>query len=212
MKYPINFLIVFSTLLFCFNITLLLTLKKEREDFQNLNQSNKISCDSLRQLKNSIDVLFLNTSFMFEFQSDKIDKNIVLFDEKENKITLKQLVQNKPKLIFKYSDLNCNVCIDEQINLLKKASEKIGSENIIILANYNSPRELSQFIRMNQINFKVFNLRNTEFTSVDRSLPYYFILDESFSLNLLFIPIKGNTSLSQLYFNKVSEKISKGSL
>jgi hypothetical protein len=162
--------------------------------------------DSLGKLKNRDDVLLLNASLMFEFQSYKIDENVEIYDENEERITLIQLIQKKPKLIFKYSDLNCNVCIDEQINLLKKASEIIGSENIIILANYDSPRDLIQFRRMNQIDFKVLNLRDIEFTAVDKSLPYYFILDESLSLKLLYIPIKGDISLTQQYFEKINKR------
>jgi hypothetical protein len=157
-------------------------------------------------LNNQHDNMFLNFSLIFDSQSENIDSTIVLSDENNNRIFLKQLANKKPRLTFKYSVLNCNVCVDEQLALLKKASEKIGSENIIILANYNSPRDLSQFVRMNQIDFKVFNLHNIEFTAVDKGLPYYFILDESFSLKLLFIPIKGDNSLVQLYFNKVSER------
>lgn len=206
MKDSINILSVGSTLLFCLNIILLLTLKKERKDFQNLNQSLHMTYDSLGKLKNRDDVLLLNASLMFEFQSYKIDENVEIYDENEERITLIQLIQKKPKLIFKYSDLNCNVCIDEQINLLKKASEIIGSENIIILANYDSPRDLIQFRRMNQIDFKVLNLRDIEFTAVDKSLPYYFILDESLSLKLLYIPIKGDISLTQQYFEKINKR------
>lgn len=112
----------------------------------------------------------------------------------------------KPRLIFKYSTLNCNICVEEQVTLLKKASEKIGTENIMIITNYTSPLELSQFLRLNQIDFKVFNLQNMEFTVMDKNLPYYFILDEDFSLKNLFIPVKGDTALSQQYFIKVQER------
>jgi hypothetical protein len=143
---------------------------------------------------------------MCEFQSDRIDSNIVLFDENDNKITLKQLGVKKPKFIFKYSALNCNSCVDEQITLLKRASKKIGSENILIITDYNTPRELSQFVRLNQIDFRILNLRNIKLTTIDNNLPYYFIIDESYSLKQLFIPIKGNVLLTQQYLDKISEK------
>ncbi|MCX6326527.1 MAG: redoxin domain-containing protein [Bacteroidia bacterium] len=206
MKYPINLLRIVSALLFSFNIILLLIIRTERKKYFNLKLSFITCNDSIKQFKDRSNILLLNTSLMFEYQSKRIDGNIIFLNEEDDIISIKQLAMNSPKLIFKYSALNCNVCIDEQISLLKKASKDIGSENIIIITDYDTPRELSQFIRMNQINFRVLNLQNMEFTLIDKSLPYYFILDESFSLKLLFIPIKGDTSLTQQYFNKISER------
>jgi hypothetical protein len=195
---------ILLSLLFILNICLLWFVNTGSKEIFKLNQLLNTSNDSIMNLNIRMNNIFLNFSIMFDYQSFNIDSNTVLLDESDNIVFLKQLVDKKPKLIFKYSTLNCNVCVDEQISLLKEASKKIGSENIIILANYNSPKELSQFARMNQINFKVFNLRNVEFTAIDKGLPYYFILDESISLKLLFIPIKGDTFLTQKYFDKIS--------
>jgi hypothetical protein len=206
MKHTISYFIAASALLLCLNIILLFLNKKERKDYQNLNQSLNIYSDSLSQFKNRNDILVLNTSLIFKFESEKIDENAILFDENGDPITLKQLIQKKPKLIFKYSDLNCNVCVDEQITLLKKVVTKIGSENIIIISNYNSIRELSQFVRMNQLDIKVYNMKDNRFFTIDSNLPYYFVLDESFSLKLLYIPIKGDALTVQQYFNKVGER------
>jgi hypothetical protein len=206
MKYLSKLFSIAIILLVFFNVALLLIIKKERKEYHNLYNSNEIKKDSIKQFKDFNNIFLLNFSLMCEFQSDLLDRNIVLTDENENYIKFNQLTKEKPKLIFKYSALNCNDCVDEQIVLLKKAAKKIGSENIVIITDYGTPRELTQFIRMNQISFKIYNLRNLKLTTIDNNLPYYFILDESYSLKLLFFPLKGDTLITQQYFNKINEK------
>jgi hypothetical protein len=206
MKYFTNFLKIAFLIIICFNIATLWIIRTERKENLKIKRQLQIRSDSIKQFENHEDIFLLNYSLMYEFQGERIDNAIIFLDEDNNKISLKQLFNHKPRLIFKYSSLNCNVCVDEQITLLKKASEKIGSGNIMIITDYNSPRELSQFVRMNQIDFKVLNLRNMNLTMIDKRFPYYFILDESYSLKLLYIPIKGDTSITQKYFETVSER------
>lgn len=197
---------IIALVLFCLNISLMLILMKERKQYHKLIQSNNVEKSLITQLKNKQEILFLNISLMFEYQSQKIDNKIILIDKSNNKINLYNILNKKPKLVFKFSTQNCNSCVDEQLGLLKILSRKIDSSNIIILGDFESPRALAQFNSMNMLEIKSYILQNNYFTSIDRSLPYYFILNENFSLESLFIPIKGDTSLTYNYFDKVSSR------
>ena len=189
------------------NISLLFSIKNKRKEYNILQlHSNQRINDSIQNFKQRSDNLLSYISSAMEFSEEKIDSDIVLLDENGNPLKLKNIVGRSPKLVFKYSDLSCETCVEEQMALLKKASEKIGPENIVILTNYDSPRKFSQFVRMNQVTFKVLNLQNSKLSSIDFVLPYYFILDNNFMLLQPFIPIRGEQYLTTKYFEKVSEK------
>lgn len=209
MKKSIFLLTLALAVLICLNIVLLYTISIERNENWSYKLLLQTNIDSIKLFKIRNDDLLQSISLMFDYQYGSIDKNIVFQDGNNNKISIKQIVRERPMLVFKYSALSCNVCISEQISLLKKASKEVGSENILILTDYISPQDLSRFLRMNQIDFKVFNQSDIELTTIDKRLPYYFILDESLSSKHLFIPIKGDTSLTQKYFNTINEKYFK---
>lgn len=192
--------------LIIFNLSLAIIVYIIRKDNINLKSSIQISSASNIKLENRIDNILLNFSLIFEFQSLDIDPNTIFYDESDNIITLDQIVRRSPYLIFKYSVLNCDVCVEEQISLLKNAVKYNGLNNILIITNYNSNTDLYRFKRMNQIDMEILNMKNTEFTQIDKNLPYYFVLDESYSLKHFFVPIKGDTSLTKEYFNMVNKR------
>jgi hypothetical protein len=204
-----RFLKISVIILLLFDFSLLYFIKKEKEDKVCMMKSIQTINDSITKLTNLQDINLLNTSLAYEFLSAPIDGNIKLFDLQNNSTALLRVVKNHPILIFKYSSLNCNVCVDEQITLLKKLGDKIGTENILILTNYNSPRELILYLRINQINIKVFNLNEVALTPIDKNVPYYFILDKDLLLKMLFIPTKGDINLTKQYFEKICYRFFK---
>jgi hypothetical protein len=194
-------------LLFILNISLLVSIRGDKKHNLKLNGIIQVYNDSILHLKNNSSKNLLNQLLMFDHQSESIKNDLFLFDERDYKISLKKLSNEKPRLIFKSSSRNCDECVDEQLGYLKVASENIGSENIIIITDHSTPRELVQFARVNQIEFKVLSIDTCQITSLDKGLPYFFVLDKSFSLKLFYIPLKGDSFLTQKYLMKVSERI-----
>lgn len=187
--------------LICLNLILLATLCTRQKELQQYSSNLEIMEDSLRHHILRFDNLLSNYLIMTEFQSMKIDRDLILYNTDGQIQELGKLVCQGPKLIFKYSKLNCDVCVDEQIILLKEFTEIIGSENVIIISDYDNPRELTQFVRMNQLDNEVPNLHDQEIIPFDKSLPYYFILSRHLTLQQLFIPLSGSRYLTKNYFN-----------
>jgi hypothetical protein len=200
---------VVLTILIIFNILLLLILIKSKNEKANFDISLQDCHNSVQNIKDRMNNIMLDLSLIYEFDSEQIDYNTIIYDEDENQLSLNQLIQDSPILVFKYSQLHCDVCIDEQISLLKGAEELINENKIILLTNYSSKNDLARFKRVNQLNFKVFNLKNSELTEIDKSFPYYFILDKSFSLKKFFIPIKGDTLLTKDYYKSIKKLFNK---
>lgn len=66
-----------------------------------------------------------------------MDKDLIVYDVDNNKKILGDII-DKDKLILRYSNLNCNTCIEEQLKNINKYQDSIGIQNIILLTTYQS--------------------------------------------------------------------------
>ena len=88
---------------------------------------------------------------------DKIgEKNM---NSKKHNIFKKEVIGKNPKIILCYTEMQCNICWEKEVENLKALSNQIGKDKIIILASYSKPRDLSVLIRINEIEFPVYNLK-----------------------------------------------------
>ncbi|MCX6149235.1 MAG: redoxin domain-containing protein [Ignavibacteriales bacterium] len=170
---------------------------------------NNISKLTLKTDRKSLTDEFKNFyEFQLRAESKSIPQEMAIFNDKSQIITLSNLIGNSPKIILKYSELGCSVCIDKQIENLKKVSQKIGNQNIIILASYRQKKNLILFKRLNKLNFEIYNMKEQEFGLVPEQyhLPYFFIIDSTMQMKYIFIPSKDLPELSEVYFRYIIEK------
>lgn len=194
----------FLVLIILFNIALISVVIKTKDKYNKYVKDYTIYNDSLWSLRDNNRNLLLINRLLSKLQNDKI-LNTLLLDENGDTTKLIKLASETPKLIFKYSEINCETCIEEQFVLLKKITNKIGANNIIILAKYNSLRNLSKFIRINNIEYRVFNMLE-KLSSNDLDIPYYFILDRSQLIKHPYIPLAHYTEPVLEYYSEISSK------
>jgi hypothetical protein len=138
-----------------------------------------------------------------------IDKDLKVFDENKS-FKFSDLVSKKPKLFLRYSELNCNTCVDVQLKRLEKIAQKIGRENIIILASYKSKSSLWRFKRLNKIRFNIYGIDSLEIPLEKENTPYYFMADDNLQANMIFVPRKEHLNLTDAYFSVVSKRFFHG--
>ncbi len=161
---------------------------------------------------NSITNLLWNNyvSVLIKDDNVKIDRNISVEDTLLQKIELGSLINKKPKLVFRYSNLDCRPCIEETLKLISESSQVIKDNSIIISDDITS----KVFINRNK-NFKysipLYNLvdQNIGFHFEGKGMPFLFILTEDFRSTCLFTPIKENKSFTKSYLMSIEEKLSK---
>ncbi len=109
-----------------------------------------------------------------------IDKELLIKNHEGEEFVLNNKITSK-KLVFRYGELHCDVCVDEQVKSLKKYKEKIGSDNIIILADYNSIKNLILFKRLNSIELPIYRLSEKFNLELEKKeVPYFFVIDDNF--------------------------------
>jgi len=183
-------------------------VKKEKElrhelFFTNhkLNSELTLVKDKLNNLK-LIDQLEHNNNF-------KTLKNIQLLEENKKKILLKNKLSNKLTLIYRYFDVNCQVCI---INTLKNLSSSIVNQSqLSIIASYQTKRHLLQFKRVNNIKTNISNIENqTLIKSLDSlEIPYLLLVNKKLKIISVHILSKELKDRNNLYVNSLIEYLNK---
>jgi peroxiredoxin len=132
-------------------------------------------------------------------------KNLSVKDEENNELRLFDLIKDTC-LVFRYTDLNCDVCVEKSIEFINSYLEKIGTSNILVLSSYDNPRDLYTFKRLNKLKFKIYNLSNSKYLGLpidELNVPYFFILAPDGLINCLYIPEKSMPQQSASYFETV---------
>jgi len=147
-------------------------------------------------------VTILSNNQIEHYYSDyiKLGKNIILTTENNKKIRLASII-NKPTLVLRYSEFVCQSCVDNQIELLKKFGEETGEQNVLIISTYDEIRNLIIFKRANQLNMDIYNIEKLKIPLDSENIPYYFVIDESFTIKHVFIPNNGIVSLTEKYLD-----------
>ncbi len=155
--------------------------------------------------KNQLHSLKYNDSLRIFLAKLRIDKTLRLWNEIDDEIALEQLV-NTPKLIYMFSSLSCNSCIENEISLLKNYANKIGEENIILISNFSDINYMYKFKRINELNrFQIYNLKDNYIHSklAEQSIPYYFIVENDFITKAFFFSNKSLNKLTERYYNLI---------
>ncbi|MDH7605419.1 MAG: hypothetical protein QHH13_10995 [Melioribacter sp.] len=115
-----------------------------------------------------------------------------MLDINGKKITISSILRKSEKLVFRYTSLNCQICVDSEIVRLKDLGEKIGKDKIIIITSYSGIKNFYNFHKIN----KLYNY-NIYFIPIDSKLfpgedntPYVFILDTNRVVKYSFFPNK----------------------
>jgi hypothetical protein len=147
-----------------------------------------------------------------EIQSEftKISPDQELIDFNEDTLSIESLFSH-PVLIFRYSALQCNSCIDLEkslIDSLFKQNSQI-EPYISYFVFYSNRREYIADIRESKNNIPYFQVPDNSLgLQIDKyNMPYYFVLNQGLSISDVFIPEKENLELSKIYLENVIKRI-----
>lgn len=132
-----------------------------------------------------------------------IDKNVTLYNLSGTELSLTQLNIERPNIIFSYTILQCDVCIDAIIESLKKVEHVIGKNRIAILASYEKKREAALFLSNHNIAIPFYLINFQNLLNVQIDDPFLFVLDRDNIARYIFVPHEGFTEITKIYFKEV---------
>ncbi|WP_147677886.1 redoxin domain-containing protein [Algibacter pacificus] len=172
----------------------------------------KTSNDNITSLENDFNKLITHYKF-FEVKNDNtIIKDFTLYDENNNTLNISDLLIGK-KLIFRFAEINCNVCIVNEFENIKKHinNYELSPKDLIIISSYQNPNSLHIFKRLNKLNeFHIYNLKNNVLKNIELdslNIPYFFVLDKNFIISNSFIPIKGANNRTSNYLKNITKEL-----
>lgn len=141
------------------------------------------------------------------FNGRKVDKNRMLADINNKTVRLSDII-NSPKLILRYSEMNCDVCIETQIRNLNRLADSVGAGQIVLFLTYRDSKYVKRFMDTHRVKFAVYKL-DDELASIltDIEMPYYFVLTPGEErVQCMFIPHKENPELTKSYLSQIKQK------
>lgn len=176
-----NKIICFICFFFIFGLYISETLEKQRLDKQ-LNELSEHYKKILDQHINGFEINFAND--------------------------VKEIVEERNVLFYRYSQYMCETCVYEDLTLLKQLQDSIGYNNIIILPSFNEDK--NSIIRLlNELKgfrYKNIPIKKANFP-IDRrtytEVRYMGYINDIGNIEMCFIPIKGECKLTWKYLSNI---------
>jgi hypothetical protein len=157
--------------------------EKQYELILKLKDDNKI-------LENKLLVRQNHISTMLESEGLYLDGNLSLISETFDTLLLKDIVKTKQILIFRYTELNCDECVNSLINSIQESINMLKIDQIAFFAYYQEDRNLGTFKRLNQLQNKIYKIENLGINIENLNSPYFFLLNQDYKIEHVLFLIK----------------------
>lgn len=189
---------------------------------------NLVSIFRLYQFKDKIEVIALENSInknlirdfskirAIEFKNEDraVSPRIRLINPNGDTLLLDEILNEEQKLIYKFNEVSCTACIEGNIRIANMLSEQIGIDNIIFLAHFENYRNFLSYCKLNDILLPIYLIvdYNAFELQVDNNDPCFFIIDESCSVEMFYIPTSTNHELTNSYMRIIENRFIKENL
>ena len=192
------FLYVCLILLLGYNIYLIYIKNEFEKDIYVLEQNLLIKNEYLHSISELLDQTWSNNRLL-------INNSLPIIDSNGNRKTLKDIT--KPVLVVRNMESGCNLCIENELKILKKYRDLYQSENVIILSDHDSGRKLKVFKNSNNLDsIQVASCKNLGLPFEKEFVkPYVFLLDKNNYTSHFFIPEVTRPEVSEKYYKKISK-------
>jgi hypothetical protein len=149
--------------------------------------------DELVTLKTNFQVGIENNDLIIETMQPSSNS---LFEHKQDKL-----------LVCRFSEYNCESCVDYAIKSIQASVALIGKENILFLGSYKNNRIFNKHKPLYGIDsLNVRNIFDLNIPAEKLGYPYYFVIDSTFRLLNIFIPDKGTPQITKNYLELTQKR------
>lgn len=194
-------------ILITFNILLLMVLIYGRFYVHKKNTEKEGIKYAISNLEYIYERQRKNSSLQVISDGIKLDKDIEIHNEKGENVKISHLLSG-PVLVLRYSELNCQSCVDDLIKFLLTHGS-FNENNTLILSYYRELDYLNKFKRMNPLNVQIYNTKSLGLPPDTLNVPYLFVLDDQLMTQNVFIPEESDTLALKYYLTFVANKLSK---
>lgn len=111
-------------------------------------------------------------------------------------------------LILRYSEMNCDVCVDSLISKLNLYMDSVGIENIALFTTSQNKGYIRRFKKVNKIKFDIYDIGlKLDSVLTDIGVPYFFVLSRNRRVNNMFVPQSEYIDLTDKYLHSILYEI-----
>jgi len=156
-----------------------------------------------REVLEEMVILHSNMGGSYDLSSETI-----FLDSLSNAIQLKDLVEDSPKLVFRFTSLNCDKCYKEVLSVIAKQSKEHNDCDLILIVSFNHVNNLRLILRD-------YNLRVPFFLTTSASLinevdsinyPYFFTLEQDGKVSKIFFVNYETPELTNQYLTNITKQ------
>lgn len=117
---------------------------------------------------------------------------------------------NKPTLIFRFFESNCNTCIKTEVELIQKHAQAI-TDQVLLIGSFTNYRAFKAYNIANEFNLSGLQIdtgKHIEWEPDTHNSPYYFILYPGGKASRFFMSVPEFSSYSQTYLEGVNRLFS----
>ncbi|MFY0255138.1 hypothetical protein ACDQ55_14415 [Chitinophaga sp. 30R24] len=200
-----NKILMYSSLfvLVALNITLLVMKQKEpKQKVQDDDVTFHLKASKSYHKQTVVNSLLNNNTHLPD--------SILLTDINDQKVFLKSLVNGGTKIVVRNNEEGCSLCIEHELDIIKKYADSLGNENVIVITTHSNVRKLKVFVQTNHIPFNVYYCQSLNIPyEWATQKPFVFTLTPQLIVNNFFIPEVSETEISEAYYNTIYQLIFK---
>lgn len=167
-----------------------------------------IRLSTLLQSTDELTTLYAN--FITEIENSNIQlEDVIIKDSLNVTLPLGSIFRKNQSemLVCRFSEMDCESCINYSINTLLQWSNRIGKDNILFLGTYRNNKIFNRQKPLYGIDTLItVNTDGVNLSAEDLGHPYYFILDSTLRVLNVFLPNKETPSIDNRYLELVCEK------
>lgn len=145
--------------------------------------------------------------FSQQFNGATFDINHLIRNVNDSVLTIKDVMKNRRIIVFRYSFIHCNSCVDTIMKLVDSFAKEVGKDKILILSQYANYRDYRNYVRINRIKLPIYDIRDTILADCIIDKPYMFVLDDDMVCNNFYVPHKEAPDLVNQYLQMVKRII-----
>jgi len=193
-----KFLIIVILILVLVNLFTLASFRKYRVN-------NFIRMNSLEQEMEKIVSLESNL-FASAKNNNNYLRKVLVKDSLGNIFPLNKIFQNGKSriLICRFSEMDCESCINYSIKTLLDCSNMAEKNNILFLGTYRNNKIFNRHKPLYGIDtLNTLNTTKIDLPIEDLGYPYYMVLDSALQVLNVYIPNKGTPAIDRKYINLI---------
>ena len=153
-----------------------------------------------------VDFLIGQVLLQSHYSTLPVEGNINAVDSSGRSFSLKDVFDKKKVVVYRISELNCMECIKAQFPFLKKLADKVGTDHVMLLSSFASPKSFKIFLQNLPFVIRAYNVPLERLSALpieSLNVPYFFESEYGSHFDYVFIPRKEMPELSEEYCAEV---------